>query len=522
MLPAIPPGRRHENELKEHIADVLAELNELRPVLPSVNDPDLHLRIERLVAVGAHLAQAHGDLPGPDIADVLSGLLTAARALNVPARDADLGATPTLRRLREAKGLIVAAADDALKAAAALGWYPTREPFPRELAVPVARAEHATKLRAVEHRLDAVVERLDALDAAKHEPTGFVQQIGLLNLYVPAMRVEVDLARLQLTVGEHSIDLSALARATEAMGELTGNFVATVQAWATQVSDAVARGAEAVRISVRRLATGVRTFARMILREPPSPLPPSSPFPIPELVQIPPGSFVMGVPEEESKREETEDIDRDARPLHTVTFARPFRIGKYPVTRGEYAAFVEATKYDKDGGKWRDPGFAQTDRDPVVNVSAEDAEAYATWLNQVAGPGWRLPSEAEWEYAARAGNGMARHWGNSFRQAGRYAHTAKQGKEGTAPVRTRLPNGFGLYDMLGNVWEWTADPWHDSYVEAPNDGSVWSVGGDAARRVLRGGSWADDPRNVRAGVRNDGGPGNRYSDVGCRLARTSF
>lgn len=517
MLPAIPPGRRQENDLREHVADLVAELAELRAVLPSINQPDLHLRIERLVAVGPDLARAHGNTPSPDIADVLSGLLAATRALNVPARDPELGATPTLRRVREAKGLIVAAADDALKVAAALGWHPAREPFPHELAVPVARAEHAAKLRAVEARLDAVVQRLDTLDAAKNEPTNFVQQAGLLNLYIGAMRVEVDLVRLQLTVGEHTIDLGALARATEAMGELTRDFVATVRAWASQVSQTVARGAEAVRISVRRLAMGVRTFARAILREPRPPLPPA--VPLPEMVLIPAGSFVMGVPEEESKREKTNDDD--ARPLHTVTFRRPFWIGKYPVTRAEYAAFVEATSYDRDGGEWRDPGFPQTDRDPVVNVSAEDAEAYAAWLNRVAGPGWRLPSEAEWEYAARAGNAAARYWGNRFRQADRYAHAGGR-RHGTAPVGERLPNAFGLHDMLGNVWEWTADPWHASYDGAPEDGSVWTAGGDDARRVLRGGSWGSDPRYVRAGYRFRIGPGIRDNDAGFRLARTSF
>jgi formylglycine-generating enzyme required for sulfatase activity len=157
----------------------------------------------------------------------------------------------------------------------------------------------------------------------------------------------------------------------------------------------------------------------------------------------------------------------------------------------------------------------------VVNVSAEDAEAYVTWLNQVAGPGWRLPSEAEWEYAARAGTSTARYWGDDFEQAERYAHT--RGREpGTAPVGGRLPNAFGLYDMLGNVWEWTADRWHDDYRRAPNDGSAWTTGGSNARRVLRGGAWNGDPRGVRAGFRSHGEPGNRGSNGGFRLARTSF
>jgi formylglycine-generating enzyme required for sulfatase activity len=241
---------------------------------------------------------------------------------------------------------------------------------------------------------------------------------------------------------------------------------------------------------------------------------------VPEMVLIPAGSFVMGVPEEESRREKCDDTY--VLPLHTVTITRPLRLGKYPVTRGEYAALVDATGYDKDGGKWRDPGFAQTDRDPVVNVSAEDAEAYVDWLNQVAGPGWRLPSEAEWEYAARAGTTTARYWGDGFEQAKRYAHASGRLLGGTVPVDGRLPNGFGLHDMPGNVWEWTAETWHFNYGHAPKDGSAWTTGGSNAQRVRRGGSRKYGPSSVRAGCRDRDEAGIRSDGIGFRVARIAF
>ena len=146
--------------------------------------------------------------------------------------------------------------------------------------------------------------------------------------------------------------------------------------------------------------------------------------------------------------------------------------------------------------------------------------AYIGWLN---GPkttgGYGLPSEAEWEYAARAGTRTARYWGDGFADAGRYAWTDPSG---TAPVGQREANGFGLNDMLGHVWEWCADPWHDDYTGRPGDGSVWEAGGDSGRCVLRGGSWDGYPRDVRAGVRGDVVRGSRDGVIGFRLSRTHF
>lgn len=261
--------------------------------------------------------------------------------------------------------------------------------------------------------------------------------------------------------------------------------------------------------------------------------------PGPEMVLIPAGNFVMGIPPAETEREGgPASADDDARPQHKVTIARPFYLGKHPVTRGAFAAFAQATGLAAQG--WRKPGFAQTDEHPVVNVSHADAEAYAAWLSRETGKDYRLPSEAEWEYAARAGTTTARFWGDGRAEACRYANVADEtlrkankdkpdaqryfgcddGFANTSPVGSFQPNSFGLYDMLGNVWEWLADHWHENYDNAPDDGSAWTTPGSAARRVLRGGAWDYYPRNLRAGYRNPLEPGLRLIDVGFRLART--
>jgi formylglycine-generating enzyme required for sulfatase activity len=283
----------------------------------------------------------------------------------------------------------------------------------------------------------------------------------------------------------------------------------------------------------------------------------------PEMVLIPAGDFVRGVPDEEEEREAVPKMYRGRSvPLRRVTIAAPFWLGRCPVTRGEFAAFVNDTGYqmpdkawtfepndngvweykERPGRHWRNPGYEQTDRHPVVCVSHADAAAYAEWLSRRTAQQYRLPSEAEWEYAARSGTRTARYWGDGREQACRYANVADRslmarmqatfdadrffdGDDGfpfTAPVGSFLPNAFGLHDMLGNVWEWTADTWHDTYNGAPDDGSAWTTGGSDARRVLRGGSWSDDPGDLRAGVRNRIEPGIRGNYAGFRLARTSF
>jgi len=173
-------------------------------------------------------------------------------------------------------------------------------------------------------------------------------------------------------------------------------------------------------------------------------------------------------------------------------------MGRFPVSPCEYMAFVGETGFDTDSGKWRRAGFPQTDHHPVVNVNALDAEAYAAWLSERTGYVYRLPSEAECEYSARAGTHTSRFWGDSWDRHVLYAHSG----EGTSLVIARHPNLFGLDDMLGNVWHWCADVWHDTYEEAPQDGTAWTATWHEIRRVLPGGSWNDVPLCIRSGYRS--------------------
>ncbi|MGH8737811.1 MAG: formylglycine-generating enzyme family protein [Burkholderiales bacterium] len=258
----------------------------------------------------------------------------------------------------------------------------------------------------------------------------------------------------------------------------------------------------------------------------------------PEMVVIPAGSFVMGSPASEAGH------GGDEAPQHRVTFALPFAVAKYATTRGEFARFVAETGYrvapgclikrngawvdDRRAG-WRRPGFAQTERDPVVCMSWNDGEAYADWLRRKTGHSYALLTEAQWEYAARAGSTTTYYWGA---QASRtYANYGAErccapeikGKDRwlhTAPSGSFAPNAFGLYDMHGNAWQWMQDCWHRNYDGAPADGSAW-LSGSCVDRVMRGGSWNCGPSTIRAAGREVHDLSGRYSVVGFRVARTN-
>lgn len=250
----------------------------------------------------------------------------------------------------------------------------------------------------------------------------------------------------------------------------------------------------------------------------------------PELVVIPPGKFAMGSPKGETGRAADED------PLHTVTFAKPFALGKFEVTRGEYAEFVAKTGqhpgdgcYFFDGTKlvadparnWEKPAYTQTDRDPVVCLNMQEMDAYVKWLSTTTGASYRLPSEAEWEFAARGGTKTARPWGDAIGKG--TANCDGCGTpfdaKGTSPAGTFAANGFGLHDVLGNVWERVFDCYQQNYNLTPTDG-LPAVTGDCTQRVTRGGAWLSDAPDVRIALRNWDLAGNRKYTLGFRVARS--
>jgi formylglycine-generating enzyme required for sulfatase activity len=260
----------------------------------------------------------------------------------------------------------------------------------------------------------------------------------------------------------------------------------------------------------------------------------------PEMVAIPAGSFMMGSPDGEDDRNEREGPQ-------TKMSIRAFSMGKYSVTRGQFAEFIQATGYqparrcfaevgngkfdESSRANWKDPSFRQTDRDPVVCVNWEDAMAYVEWLSQATGKHYRLPSEAEWEYAARAGTTASRIWGDDADDACDYANASdaelkkkydwktvacNDGYVYTSPVGKFKPNKFGLYDMMGNARQIVAGCLTDSITELPKDGSANE---DCDQHPLRGSSWESYPTAImRVACREWVGSTSAHLAYGFRVA----
>ena len=232
----------------------------------------------------------------------------------------------------------------------------------------------------------------------------------------------------------------------------------------------------------------------------------------PELVVVPSGSFMMGSPASEEGRRDNEG------PVRRVTIAAPFAVGVYEVTFGEWDACVSAGGCD--GYRPDDRGWGRGNR-PVIDVSWDDARAYVAWLSRETGQGYRLLSESEWEYVARAGTSTRYWWGNDIgrNRANCDGCGSRWDGERTAPVGSFSANGFGLHDVHGNVWEWVEDYVNESYSGAPTDGSAWELG-SCFSRVLRGGSWFDYPGGLRSAGRDRRESVNRCNVAGFRVART--
>jgi formylglycine-generating enzyme required for sulfatase activity len=270
-----------------------------------------------------------------------------------------------------------------------------------------------------------------------------------------------------------------------------------------------------------------------------------------DLTLIPAGSFVMG---------DEAGLD-DERPVHEVTISRSFYLGRYEVTVGQFRRFVEATGYTTDAERgsgfkgafgwdrdamqfrmdekysWRSTGFIQSDLHPVVNVSWNDAMEFCRWLGRVDGKPYRLPTEAEWEYACRAGTTTRYSYGDDPEGAPAAANVADaaftaqfpelkglikagDGDAYTSPVGSFAPNRFGVYDMHGNAWEWCAD-WFDAeyYAKSPPNDPGGPTAGE--ERVYRGGGWFNCARGWRSASRSASQPENRNLSLGFRVAATA-
>jgi formylglycine-generating enzyme required for sulfatase activity len=263
----------------------------------------------------------------------------------------------------------------------------------------------------------------------------------------------------------------------------------------------------------------------------------------PEMVILPAGTFTMGSSDSARRWAVAHGASpasvADEVPQHSVAL-RSFALGKYEVTRSEYASFVRETGYPDgdgcghDGAKWikhptvswRAPGFQQSGRDPVVCVSWDDANAYVKWLNEKThrasadslDSGYRLPSESEWEYAARAGSSSTFWWGGDAEAAAEHAWFAGNARGRTHETGLKPANAFGLYDMSGDVWQWTEDCYADDYANAPRDGSA-ARGDTSCLRVDRGSSWFYPAWMLRPATRERNPHAYRDVMLGFRVAR---
>jgi formylglycine-generating enzyme required for sulfatase activity len=228
------------------------------------------------------------------------------------------------------------------------------------------------------------------------------------------------------------------------------------------------------------------------------------------MVVVPAGSFIMGSPANEAMRMNEEG------PQHTVTIRQPLAVSKFELIIDEWDACAA------HGGCTRQSGhYPAIGRYPAAGVSFEEAKQYVDWIVNLTGKRYRLLTEAEWEYAARAGTTTAYFWGDEIGEGNANCRGCGGQWDGTAPVGSFAPNAFGLHDMHGNVWERVEDCWHDSYAgNPPADGSAWTAGGNCNLRVVRGGSWRGIPQYLRSAYRYGNSSVGRDDNSGFRVART--
>jgi formylglycine-generating enzyme required for sulfatase activity len=233
----------------------------------------------------------------------------------------------------------------------------------------------------------------------------------------------------------------------------------------------------------------------------------------PEMIVVPAGEFMMGSPATEKDRSDNEG------PQHKVTIAKRFAVAKHDVTFDDWDACVSVGGCPQEGGGG-DSGWGRGTQ-PAISVSWGDAQAYAAWLSRMTGKPYRLLTEAEWEYAARAGTKTAFYWGDEIDKENANCHGCENrwSRLQTSPVGSFKPNPWGLFDMAGNVWQLVEDCYHENYNGAPTDGLEWT-GANCGSRVVRGGSWRYNPQDLRSASRNRNPSDGRSNNIGFRVART--
>jgi formylglycine-generating enzyme required for sulfatase activity len=240
----------------------------------------------------------------------------------------------------------------------------------------------------------------------------------------------------------------------------------------------------------------------------------------PSMIGVFAGTFTMGSPETEPGRRETEG------PIG-VTIVNPFAVGRFEVTRDQFAAFVEETKYPiaygcivngrpSNSASWHNPGFEQSGSHPVVCISWRDAKAYVAWLSKRSKKTYRLLSEAEWEYMARAGAKTAYFAGEGLSPSNANFNRAR---DGTIPVGFTTANQFSIHDVLGNVWEMVEDCWNPDLAFNNQDGRATVLRGNCSQRVIRGGAWDSTTLQARLAARSTVEPTAAANTVGFRVAR---
>ena len=484
------------DSLTEALRQLKQQAAEIRADLRGVNDLEFGDKLLAALDMADRLAALHLPAPYRNVTQQAQVLVRAVRNVRPPPVDPDLqDRTATRDLIRSANGSLRNLLDDVQDAA--------QKVWP-SLPIPSAfkRITDGAALDAFIRKLGAFQTAVDTLAAEKDSAPTFEQQGQTLTFYAADTRLVIDLTRLHLKlieqidgdpVNETELDLGAMDTTVETMSETAGRVRDTFRAWRDNASPGAVLGAEHLAAVAGELKAAMEALAgRMGL---------------PEMVLIPAGTFTMGIPLKESQREGFRDLDNRSRPEHAVTFERPFLLGRYPVTNAEYADFAR----EKDL-PWTAPEGEAAARLPAVDIGFADAKAYARWLSERTGHRYRLPTEAEWEYACRAGTVTAQYWGDAFEPA-----MANPGLRRLTAVDAYPPNPWGLHDMLGNAGEWVEDTWHNNYRGAPLDGTAWVVGGK--RRVVRGGFLDVHIRDNRGGVRFriDGVPSRR---VGFRLART--